>query len=396
MAEQTDNYGLTLPTEDDFYNIEDFNNNMEKIDTEIKNAQDKADQAFQSASNGKAAIKAAITGIDPEVTIPTNATFAQLAAAIGQIETGVDTEDATATAEFILAGLTAYIKGVKVTGTMSNRGTVNITPGTANQAIPKGYHNGNGVVAGDPDLVTGNIKAGVNIFGVNGKSSVVDTADAVAGEGVILTGYNAYVNGAKVNGTMPYVNPDYSDQRGALGINVGPYSGDGANYAYMNHGLSGKYSNGVNVVRSYEPYLRPEYIVSPASIMGVIGAAVMGKKFATGTVTSTAVNIPFVNGSGGGMNMNSITVTGITFHPSFIFCKYAGTNVIYYIFYLGGGFGASTYPGWCILFGSAGPNVNSDKYQYGGQLGLNGFVNSTGFCLPTDRNSLPYTWYAWE
>ncbi len=47
-------------------------------------------------------------------------------------------------------------------------GQENFTPGTSTQMISKGYHDGTGKVAGDADLVPGNIKYGVNIFGVEG------------------------------------------------------------------------------------------------------------------------------------------------------------------------------------------------------------------------------------
>ena len=57
---------------------------------------------------------------------------------------------------------------VNQTGTMTNRGAVNYTPGTSNQSVAAGYHNGSGVVSGDADLVAANIKSGVNIFGVAG------------------------------------------------------------------------------------------------------------------------------------------------------------------------------------------------------------------------------------
>lgn len=54
----------------------------------VKTAMDRADAAFTSASNGKSAIGAAITGVDPTVTVPLDPTFANLATAIGQINTG--------------------------------------------------------------------------------------------------------------------------------------------------------------------------------------------------------------------------------------------------------------------------------------------------------------------
>ncbi len=51
---------------------------------------------------------------------------------------------------------------------VTNVGEENFTPGTSNQSISEGYHDGNGTVDGDSDLVSGNIKYGVTIFGVNG------------------------------------------------------------------------------------------------------------------------------------------------------------------------------------------------------------------------------------
>ncbi|HSP95621.1 MAG TPA: DUF1566 domain-containing protein [Candidatus Dormibacteraeota bacterium] len=61
--------------------------------------------------------------------------------------------------------------GINVFGTMADNGAVNITPGTSAQAIAAGYHNGGGSVAGDADLAAGNIKNGVDVFGVTGTLS---------------------------------------------------------------------------------------------------------------------------------------------------------------------------------------------------------------------------------
>ncbi|GEA31672.1 hypothetical protein [Clostridium diolis] len=51
-------------------------------------------------------------------------------------------------------------------------------------------------------LISGNIRAGITIDGVTGKSSVVDTADATVAANNMLAGETAYKNGAKVTGTM--------------------------------------------------------------------------------------------------------------------------------------------------------------------------------------------------
>ena len=68
----------------------------------------------------------------------------------------------------VLSGKTFTNDQGEQVGTMPNRGGIIITPGTTDQPIPLGFHDGTGKVVGDPDLIPQNIRAGVDIFGVIG------------------------------------------------------------------------------------------------------------------------------------------------------------------------------------------------------------------------------------
>lgn len=85
-----------------------------------------------------------------------------------------DTTDATAQEAEILSGKTAYARGAKLTGSMTNRGGVTGTISTVagTYSIQSGYHDGSGTVAIDSTeqakIIAGNIKDGVEILGVTG------------------------------------------------------------------------------------------------------------------------------------------------------------------------------------------------------------------------------------
>lgn len=113
----------------------------------------------------------------------------------------VDTGSGNASPGELLAGRKAWAHGTEITGTMSNVGAMVFSPGTNQQSIAQGFHDGSGYVAGNADLAAGNIRQGVNLFGVTGGPSVVDTSSGNARAMDILSGKKAWIDGSELTGS---------------------------------------------------------------------------------------------------------------------------------------------------------------------------------------------------
>jgi hypothetical protein len=148
------------------------------------------------------------------------------------------------TAETVLIGKKGRVNGATITGTMPNNAgdvaavSAHMGATTNLHMIPAtGYTDGSDdastidLTTVDGDLVTGNIKSGITLFGVAGKAEVVDTTEATVpiAVGTVLNTKVGFVNGAKVTGTMPNNAGDVaavSSHAGAAGeIHVVPAAG---------------------------------------------------------------------------------------------------------------------------------------------------------------------------
>lgn len=145
-----------------------YNNDNTSSVITADNVQGAIDQLFTSVSNGKSQIASAITGMG--VSTSANDSFTQMATNIGNIETGYDTSQVTATAATVRSGYKfVNSSGQLITGTIPSKGAQTYTPKTVSQTIAKGqYLSGNQTIQGDENLKGEYIKRGISIFGVSG------------------------------------------------------------------------------------------------------------------------------------------------------------------------------------------------------------------------------------
>ena len=185
-----------------------------------------------------------------------------LASDATKVVTYPDTSDATATADSMKTGSSAYVNGKKVAGSMPVNGAVSgkIATKDGTVTVPAGYTPGGSVAIDDTEkakLVAANIRKGISVLGVTGSmdstegmkpqaksvtptesqqvitpdsgynalsqvtvgaipSTHIKTADATAVADDIKLGETAYVNGKKVTGT--HTDPTFTLADGVLTI----------------------------------------------------------------------------------------------------------------------------------------------------------------------------------
>lgn len=160
--EKTENYELNKPSDDDFFDIKHFNENVEKLDSTLNALNDSVKKCFQSVSEGKKKLATALTEngaheLDEKSTFEHLASEVEFVYGSGVQDGKKASQKGTATADCVRAGYTfTNASGSDIKGTMINHtgsGTYKyFWPSREEDVyyIPKGYHDGNGRIVCKP------------------------------------------------------------------------------------------------------------------------------------------------------------------------------------------------------------------------------------------------------
>lgn len=193
--------GTKTITENGTYDVTEYASAKVEVPSEEPNI-----QSLNVTANGTYTAPSGVDGYSPvTVNVPTESDIELQQKTVTPSETAQ-----TITPDSGYDGLASVSVGAisktYVGSGVTKKSAQTYTPGTSNQTIASGqYLNGTQTIQGDSDLVAGNIKSGVSIFGVTGTyegTGGIDTSDATATATDIASGKTAYVNGEKITGSV--------------------------------------------------------------------------------------------------------------------------------------------------------------------------------------------------
>ena len=207
------------------------------------------------------------------------------------------------------------------------------------------------------------------------------TSDADAWSSDILNNKVAYVNGLRTIGSMP--NHPFNELATEIS---GNYT---AQRLYMKPAQG--YWDGLKSIYADDPNFIAANIVSGKSIFGLTGSFA-GKRWASGTIVSSSTSIAFEYRGGGTATWYSITVSGLTFKPSFIMVQLVSIPFTYVTTYDEMGL---DYPKSIKMFTTNTTVFNANIIHFKGDA-ASASVTNTGFVLPVNASNATYSWIAFE
>ena len=215
-------------------------------------------------------------------------TPAGMASAIGNISTGVETGDATATASDILSGKTAYAKGSKITGTIASKSSSDLTASGATVTVPAGHY------ASQTTKSVSTATQATPSVSVDSSGKITASATQTAG----------YVSAGTKTGTKQLttqaaktVTPSTSEQTAVA---------------------SGVYTTGAVKVAG-DANLIAENIAKGVGIFGVVGSYESEATIRQGS---------FYDAEGSNLNLKSVKITGLGGKPKSVFIMMTTTGTV--------------------------------------------------------------------
>lgn len=208
----TTNLGLKKPDTEDFYNVQDMNDNLDIID-------EKMQEVFLRGNEVKEGLVSKLVAMDIEAD--TSETFEELFDKMDDISTGVDTSGDTVVEGALLEGYTAHNANQdQITGTLPDKtdtanysatASLDSTNSRLKMKIPAlgRYGTSNylyaaySAIASLIGLTAAKLVKGNTILGITGNSNNIDTSSADAAASDIVSGKKAGVDGEIITGILP-------------------------------------------------------------------------------------------------------------------------------------------------------------------------------------------------